>query len=387
MTPHTRMAHNIMIVAGEASGDQRGAEVVQALKQKDPTLSFFGIGGSDMRAAGVDTVIDIHELAVMGFFEVIKHLPHLINVMRRTKALLLHQKPDLLILVDYPGFNLRLAKFAKEHGVKVLFYISPQVWAWRQGRVKKIAQVVDHMAVIFPFEKKFYEQHAVPVTYVGHPLTEKIKLAPSQTQARSTLGLPANVPVITLCPGSRYAELNSLLPIMLASAPVILAKMPNAVFIIAQASTIHNAELKKIITENKMGKITVQKITTDSLLAMSAADVIITASGTATLEAGLLNKPMVIVYKVSKATAFILKRMIKIPYISLANIVAGSGVVTELLQEQATAENIAQEALKLLEDSQHYAQVVEKLTVINRQLGDAQAPEAVASIALKLITE
>ncbi len=371
---------SIMMVAGEASGDQRGAEVVLALLKKDQHLHFFGIGGHEMRAAGVDTQMDIHELAVMGFIEVIKHLPHLLAVMRRTKKLLLQKKPDILILVDYPGFNLRLAKFAKQQGIPVLFYISPQVWAWRQGRVKKIAQVVDHMAVIFPFEKKFYDAHQVPVTYVGHPLIEKIKTVPTQKEARQHLGITQSL-VITLCPGSRYAEFNTLFPIMLESAKLIATQYPQAHFIVAKASTIERHVIVAFITQINLSI----QITDNALQAMSAADVIVTASGTATLEAALLNKPMVIAYKVNKVTALIIKHLIKIPYISLANIVAGEGVVCELLQKNATPKKIANEVLRLLNDPVVYQHITQKLMTLKKIFGESLAAEKVAEIALRLL--
>lgn len=377
------MAKKIMICAGEASGDQRAAEVVLALKSKNKDFEFLGIGGDEMRAAGVNTLIDIHELAVMGFVEVIKHLPHLYRVMKRAKMILEQERPDVLVLVDYPGFNLRLAKAAKILGIKVLFYVSPQVWAWRQGRVKKIVKVVDHMAVIFPFEKKFYESYKMPVTYVGHSLVQKIKSVPSQREARKKLGLVDNDCVIALCPGSRYTEVESLLPAMLESALIILKEFPGTTFILPRASTIHREMLLKIIEDYSLEE-KVRVLDEDSLWAMSAADLVLVASGTATLEVALLRKPMVVIYKVNAFTAWLIRKMIRIPYISLCNIVAGEFVVKEFLQEAMTAENISAEVLRILSDETYRTNMILKLTRLSTALDDLNSAERVAHIVLDL---
>jgi lipid-A-disaccharide synthase len=371
----------IMIVAGEASGDQRGAEVAVELLKLDPTLSLFGIGGKEMRAASVDTVADVEQLAVMGFIEPLKHLPRILKIFKQMKNLLATEKPDLLILVDYPGFNLRLAKVAKSLGIKVLFYISPQVWAWRQNRVKKIAKVVDHMAVLFPFEEKFYQAHHVPVTYVGHPLTQKIKNAPSQTEARQQLTIADNQVVITLMPGSRHSEVEKLLPLMLQSAQQIAEQKANCQFVLALASTINRANIETQLNNFKLDVM----ISDNSIIAVTAADAVITASGTATLETALLNKPMVIVYKVNKLSAAIAKRVIKIPHISLCNIVAEKGVVKEFLQENATADNITNEILQIINNESYHHTMLNDLKAINTKLGDMQAAENVARLAESML--
>ncbi|MSP53105.1 MAG: lipid-A-disaccharide synthase [Gammaproteobacteria bacterium] len=372
----------IMIIAGEASGDQRGAEVATALLAREPNLKLYGIGGEHMRAAGVECLIDVSQLAVMGFVEVIVHLPRIMRIFKSTKNLLIERKPDLLILVDYPGFNLRLAKIAKKLGIKVLFYISPQVWAWRQHRVKKIAQVVDHMAVIFPFEKQFYQDHNVPVSYVGHPLTQKLKNKISQADARTKLDITSQQKMIALLPGSREGEINRILPELIKSTELISAKISNCIFYLAIASTIPTDTIRKCIAASN-SDIRIARDKTYDII--SAADVVLTASGTATLETALLNKPMVIVYKVSSLTAFIVRKMIKIPYVSLCNIVAGEQVVVELLQDDATAENIAQETLHILTDETYREQMKEKLSHIEDKLGDLEAADNVANIALSML--
>lgn len=371
----------IMIVAGEASGDQRAAEVASELLTLNPTLSLYGIGGAHLRTAGVKTLVDVQELAVMGFIEPLKHLPRILQIFKQMKKSLQQERPDLLILVDYPGFNLRLAKVAKDLGIKVLFYISPQVWAWRQNRVKRIAKVVDHMAVIFPFEEKFYQGHNVPVTYVGHPLTQKIKHAPTMEIARDNLQLDRLKKVICLMPGSRLSEVEKLLPIMLQTAEKIAHERDDVQFVLALASTIEATQINALL---ETVSINVQ-LSNDSLEAVSAADAVITASGTATLETALLNKPMVIVYKVSKLTAMIAKRLIKIPSISLCNIVAEKKVVRELLQEDASVENISQEIIHILKDEHYRQQIVNQLRTINSKLGDEEAAKNVANIALSML--
>jgi lipid-A-disaccharide synthase len=372
---------NIMIVAGEASGDQRGAEVAVALLARDPGLKLFGIGGEHMRAAGVETLVDVSELAVMGFAEVIIHLPCIMKIFKLAKKLLTDRKPDLLILVDYPGFNLRLAKVAKQIGIKVLFYISPQVWAWRQHRVKKIAQAIDHMAVIFPFEKQFYQDHAVPVTYVGHPLSQKLQNKISAETARAELNIEPQQKMIALLPGSREGEINRILPELIKATELISAQIPNCIFYLALASTINSDKINNAI---KHSKIKIERNKTYQII--SAADVVITASGTATLETALFNKPMVIVYKVSSLTALIVRKMIKIPYVSLCNIVAGEQVVVELLQNDATAKNISQETLKILNDDVYRNHMKAKLRSINAKLGNFDAADNVAQIALSMLT-
>lgn len=370
----------IMIVAGEASGDQRAAEVAKELLVLNPNTKLYGIGGKHMRAAGVQTLFDVQDLAVMGFIEPLKHLPRILKIFNVMKRQLKQDRPDLLILVDYPGFNLRLAKVAKQLGIKVLFYISPQVWAWRQNRVKRIAKVVDHMAVIFPFEEKFYQGHNVPVTYVGHPLTQTLQ-TPSKSIARQQLKIDENSKLVCLMPGSRLSEVERLLPTMLLSAQVIKEQVKEIQFVLALASTIPQDKITSLLTNYPLEL----KISLDSSMAVTAADAVITASGTATLETALLQRPMVIVYKVNKLTALIAKRLIKIPFISLCNIVAEKMVVKELLQDDANVENISQEVVKLLTNTHYCDTITAELATIKQKLGAEKAAYNVAKIALSML--
>lgn len=375
------MTQKIMIIAGEASGDQRGAELVTAVLERNKNIAFFGVGGDEMRRAGVHIVIDYHQLLVMGFVEVVRHLPRIFKIMARVKELLRTERPDLLILVDYPGFNLRIAAYAKKLGIKVLFYISPQVWAWRQGRVKKIVKMVDHMAVVFPFEKKCYEGYAMPVTYVGHPLVAKTKKALAQQEARAALRLP-NQLTIGLLPGSRYSTLERLLPILLESVERLASVFPTAQFVLAKAATISQDSLQAMLASST---IPLKIVDADALNVMSAADVIITVSGTATLEAALLNKPMVVIYHANPLSVWLARRLVKIPYVSLCNIVVGESVVTELLQENFTVDNLVCEVRKILEDRVYHETMISKLSLVNTILADVDTGERLSEIVFGLL--
>tara|TARA_R110000868_G_scaffold84822_6_gene238974 strand:+ start:50422 stop:51558 length:1137 start_codon:yes stop_codon:yes gene_type:complete len=372
----------IMLIAGEASGEEHGASLVKAISSKSSNIIFTGIGGREMRAAGVDTFADCAELAVMGFTDVIGHLPTIIKIFKATVEHIKQQKPDLLILIDYPGFNLRLAKKAKQLGVKVLFYISPQVWAWRQGRVKSIAKVVDHMAVIFPFEVDFYSKANIPVTYVGHPLTHSVKSNLTTEQAREKFGIATTNKVVGLLPGSRNREIQRLLPTILESARLIKLRVPNTQFIMPLASTI---DKETIQTYLKRYAVDVKIVEGDNYNVMQACDALITSSGTATLEAALMTTPMVIIYKVPFVTGLIMRHLIKIKHVGLANIVAGKNAVPELLQERAKPKYISQAIIKMLTDAQYQQQIVADLTEVKTNLGHEDGSENVAKIALNML--
>ncbi len=373
----------IMLVAGEASGEQHGAELVRALKKYPAEFYFYGVGGRQMREAGVDILVDCAELAVMGFGDVIKHLPQILRVFKQLKQTLINNRPDLLILIDYPGFNLRLAALAKKLGIKVLFYISPQVWAWRQGRVKKIAKVVDHMAVIFPFEVDFYQGHHVPVTYVGHPLTHVVKPTCSVETAKQKFALSSHAPVIGLLPGSRQREIQRLLPPMLQAAEKIKTQLPNAEFVLPLASTITQDDLTPFLAQTTLKIKLIENQTYD---AMNVCDALIVSSGTATLETALLLKPMVIVYKVPRLTASLLKHFIKIENIGLCNVVAGKRIVPEFLQNDVNAEKLSQAILEMLENGVHRDSIINELKIVRDKLGTLDGSENVAKLAYTMLS-
>lgn len=334
------MNANIMVVVGEASGDAHAARVVTALKQRAPALNISGIGGDKLRAAGMDVTIDFSELAVMGLVEVLKKYRHLKSVFNQMVELLKNQRPDLLILVDYPGFNLKLAKQAKKLGIPVVYYISPKVWAWRKGRVKTIQRVVDKMLVLFPFEVPIYEQAGVPVNCVGHPLVDAVKRTLTTQQAKEKLGLQQDNKVIGLFPGSRRSEVDILLPLMIQAAERIHQQYPESQIVVPLAPGLSRDTLGPVLAASPLP---IQLIDSDFYELTSACDAIVAASGTVTLEIALLGVPHFICYRVSPVTYKIMRRLVRIPYVGLCNIVTGKALITEVLQDDVTVERLEEE--------------------------------------------
>jgi lipid-A-disaccharide synthase len=373
---------HIVVVAGEASGDMHAARMVSALKKRYPDCIFSGMGSGQMRAAGVDIRVDSAALSVVGLIEVLAHLKEIRQAFKTIADHIAQSKPDLLILVDYVEFNLRLAKAAKQHGIKVLFYVSPQVWAWRQGRVKSIGRVVDAMAVLFPFEVDFYQQHGVPVRYVGNPLVDEVHVTATPTALRAEFGLNENMPVVGLFPGSRRSELSRHMPVMGKTVAWLHERLPNAQFIMALAPGVDAST--QVLPHLPKG-IQVRQISGRPYDVMHASTALMIASGTATLEAGLLAVPMAIFYKVSAFSHAIMKRFIRIPNIGLANIVAGRRVVQEFIQHKATPEFIGQELFKLLTDIDYQQQVRDQLAAVKTNLGHGGGSENVAQMAAELL--
>lgn len=356
------MSH-VLIVAGEASGDMHAAALVRKLKQRDPGLRVSGIGGSALREAGMEITVDAANLAVVGIIEVITHWRAISAALDAMRRVLREEKPDLLVLVDYAEFNLKLAQTAKECGVPVLFYISPQVWAWRQKRVEKIRDRVDMMAVVFPFEAEFYRKHDVPVRFVGHPLLHAIE--PQQPDTSSATDRPRTV---GLFPGSRKSEIRRLLPTILDAAAILREQEPELRFVLPVASTLREQDLTEAAGRTLPDWITLMDGTAREAIVQS--DVVITASGTATLEIALYGKPMVIVYRVAPLTYAIVSRLLKIDHIGLCNIVAGERVVSELLQKEANPRRIADEIRRYLDEPEYYAETQKKLHTIRALLGE-----------------
>ena len=371
------MRPKIMMVSGEASGDMHGAKLAESLYAQGNPIEIFGIGGGRMRSAGVRIEIDAHRLAVVGITEVLAKLPQILDGMRTAKRLVADEKPDILILIDFPDFNLHLAAFAKKHAIAVLYYISPQIWAWRQGRVKKIRRLVDHMAVILPFEETFYRQHGVPVTFVGHPLMDHHH-APHDQRERIT---GEKAVTIGLLPGSRDSEIKKLLPLMLSAAKLI-GQRENVRFLLSQAPSVSPSLMHRLTQEwGFAGEIV--NGTTDALLRQ--ATLVIVASGTTTLEAAICQTPMIIVYRVSPLSYRLGKALIKVPHIGLVNLIAGERLAPELIQHDASPEQIAQQALALLADPQKLNQMKDGLAEVTRRLGKPGASDAVAEIAWRLL--
>lgn len=371
-----------MIVAGEASGDLHGSNLVKAALQLDPELRFSGIAGPRMRAAGVEALVDSSEMAVVGLVEVLAHFDVIFHAYITLKKIIRTDPPDLLILIDYPDFNLRLAKLAKAAGVKVLYYISPQVWAWRVGRVKKIARVVDRMAVVFPFEVPFYEKERLPVTFVGHPLVDIVQPAMTREAAQQAFGLDAQRKTIGLFPGSRKSEIKRLLPVILNSAVLLHQRFPEAQFILPLASSLSHADLAPHLAGCGLDIKVVEGHGYD---VMQVCDAIITVSGTVTMEIALIGTPMVIIYRVAPLTYQIGIRLIKVDHVGICNIVAGERVVPELLQYDAEPVKIAAEIGRMLTDSTYAGAIKTKLAGIREKLGSGGCSAKVAGIALEML--
>ena len=372
----------VMIIAGEASGDQHAALLVNAVHRKQTGIEFFGIGGEKMRAAGVETLVDAADMAVVGLIEVLAHRKVIFGALNKMRSLLTKNKPDLLILVDYPEFNLRLAKAAKEVGIKVLFYISPQVWAWRQKRVYTIRERVDMMAVVFPFEADFYRQHHVPVRYVGHPLVDEVRASKSRPELLEEFSLQTVGPVVGIFPGSRKSEIKRLLPILLDAARLIHKQRPDVQFVMPLASTIDETFLN--LAHDPLHQY-IKVIPRRSYDVIEVCDAIMTVSGTVTLEIALMQKPMVIINKVAWLTYHIVRRMLKIKHLGLCNIVADQRLVPELIQQQAKPVLIADEVLHFLDDRVYQQKTIDSLRLVRERLGNVNATEQVAQLTLEML--
>ena len=370
---------SICVVAGEASGDQLAAGVVRALQQRDPSVAFFGMAGPVMRETGVEAIARSEELSVMGLIEVLKQLPRLLRLLKRMRTALRQRKPDLVILVDVPDFNLKLAKTATQLGIPVLYYVSPQVWAWRKKRVYKIARVVSHMAVLFPFELAVYQQAQVPVTHVGHPLARTLHRQHVPAVARAELGLEPARKTIGLFPGSRRSEVERLLPVLLQTAKQLLASEP-VQFVLSQAQSLDD----DLFAAATVSGLPLMRVRGQSASVAEACDAVIAASGTLTLELALLEAPMVIVYRAAPMTWAIFSRLVKIPYVSLVNILLEHGAVPELLQHRANPDEILKALQPLLTPAGAAAQQ-RALAQIRGLLGDGDASAKVAELAEQLM--
>ena len=372
---------HILISVGEASGDMHAANLIQEVKKIAPNTQFYGMGANLMHDAGFDIIVDASELSIVGGLEVITKFSKIREAFRIMQDALLHNKPDLLILVDYPGFNLRLAKFAKKAGVKVLYFISPKIWAWNQGRVEIIKKYVDMMAVIFPFEVDFYKKFGVPAIFVGNPLLKMVKPKLTCDAAKQAFHLDPSCKTIGLFPGSRKSEINYLLPIMLAAAKLLKNNNPNLQFLLPQANSITLNDLQPYLQSSP---IKVRIIKDQNYDVMQVCDAIIAASGTATLEIAIMAIPQVIIYKKSWLEYQIARHLIKIPYIGLCNILANKKIVQEFLQYDATPENITREIEKILNDANYRKEMVTNLAQTKKLL-ESDKQENIAELVLKIV--
>ncbi len=372
----------VLIIAGEASGDMHGANLVREAMRLDPSLSFSGVGSRRMREAGVRMLADASEISVVGGTEVLTHIRAIYRVYARLKAFLKTERPSLLILIDFPDFNILLGKAAKKLGIPVLYYISPQVWAWRKGRIKKIAALVRAMIVVLPFEVELYKKAGVDVRFVGHPLADVVKSGYTQEEARIQLGLDPRRRTVALLPGSRKKEITNLLPDMLGAAEILAAKFQDLQFVLPVAPTLDVEFVRGYVDKSVVPVRIVDGRTYDALRASDAAMV---TSGTATLETGLMEVPMVIVYRMSALSFAIGRLIIDVEHVGLVNIVAGKRVAPELLQNDATPENIAGEISRVLGDPVAYRRVKDDLVRMKTQLGEGGASARAASVVLEML--
>lgn len=356
----------ILIVAGESSGDLHAAGVVAELRRRAPELTIEGIGGDRMRQAGVRLHAHAGDLAVVGLVEVAARLPAIWRAYRSMIRCLRDRRPDLVILVDFPDFNLRLARRASRLGIPVVYFISPQVWAWRAGRIRSIAKYVRRLLVIFPFEEGFYRDRGVEALYVGHPLLDRLTSSPSMDEARRRLELEGAAPVLGLLPGSRAGELMRHLPILLRSARRLMTEQPDLRVVIAAADGLPLDLIGSFLTREAVLATVVQGRTYE---VMAASDLLLVASGTATIEAAIIGTPMVIVYRLAFLSWLLGRLLIRVPYIGMVNLVAGRRVAPELIQFHATPERIADEARRLLLSAEQRRQTRQELQQMRDRLG------------------
>jgi lipid-A-disaccharide synthase len=365
------------MVAGESSGDLHGAHLATALWKLDPTLEIMGVGGDRMRCAGVRILYGIEDLGVVGVIEVFSHLKIIAKVYWMLKRLLQNKEADLLILIDYPDFNLRLARVSKRFKIKTIYYISPQIWAWRRGRIKVIKRLVSHMMVILPFEKKIYEEAAVPCSFVGHPLLDEIPVDFDRKGFCTRHGIDPNQPILGILPGSRRSEIGAHMPVLLKTLPQIQKRVSNLQVIIARAPSLREEDFKNWKTAESQRIHWVSGETTEVL---KASDAVITASGTATLQAAICGAPMVIIYRVSPWTYFLGRMLVRVNFIGMVNVVAGKKIVPEFIQNEVTPDRIVEAICPILLDSNLRDKIRKELNSVRETLGTPGASVRAAEI-------
>jgi len=374
----------ILLVAGEVSGDLHGSHLVEALQRIEPEIQFFGVGGEGLERRGMKLLYPAHSLSVVGITEVFVKLRTVLKALRGLKGSLEREKPDLIILIDFPEFNLRLAKIAHRRGIPVLYYISPQIWAWRPQRIKLIARVVKKMIVLFPFEVPLYETAGVDVEWVGHPLLDIVKPTLPKEKAFREFGLDPKRRTIGLLPGSRIHEIERLLPPLLASVHLLQKEIPDLQFVIPLApgisKTILSSQMKNVSFPVKV----VEGFTYD---VMNLSELLITASGTATLEGAILGKPMIIIYKVSLPSYWVGRALIRVDHIGLVNLVAEKEIAPELIQKDVNPQRIADEAFRILRDPTLSRKMAEAMDEVRQKLGEPGAAQRAAQIVVSLLHE
>jgi lipid-A-disaccharide synthase len=379
-------AISLMIVAGEASGDKHGAKLVAALRALRPELDweFFGAGGDEMRAAGVETLVDAREVAIMGVLEVAAALPKFLRAFRRLREAARQRQPRAVVLIDWSGFNLRLVKRLKRDGQRVVYYISPQIWASRSYRIHIVKRNVEKMLVILPFEREYYARAGVEVEYVGHPLLDSVRVTASREEFCARHHLDPARPLIALLPGSRRPEIKSILPPLLTAARQLSQSRPTLQFAVALAPNL--AEDQRARIAEAAGTVPhLRLIENDTYNALAAAQLAVVASGTATLEAAIIGTPLMIVYRVSPLNWRLFRPMINVPFVGMPNLIAGREIAPELLQEQLTGERLAAQIAELLDDAARLERMRAELAEVRARLGQAQASERAALQILGLL--
>ena len=374
----------IAIVAGEASGDLLGSHLMRALKAQRKDLTFIGIAGPKMMAEGAKSLFPIENLSVRGYVEVITHLYGLLKLRKNLLKQLLAEKPDIFIGVDAPDFNFWLERKLKKHGIPTIHYVSPSIWAWRRGRMSKIKRAVTHMLALFPFEPALYEKAGVPVTFIGHPLADEIPLRPNKNAVREILKIEKNKQVIAMLPGSRQSEVRQHAELFVNTAKIISQENTNTQFLVPLITRETRAIFEQALYKDMSQEIELNILFGHAHDAMEAADVVLVASGTATLEAALLKRPMVITYRMPTLSWWILKRMNYLPYVGLPNILAGKFIVPELLQKEATPQKLADAVSALLTDRNHTQIIKDEFTSIHQTLKQNSAKKA-ASVILSYL--
>jgi len=372
----------IVLVAGEASGDLHGAALVEALRPRAPQLTFSGMGGLRMRRAGVHILADAGETAVVGVSELWEKRRALRAALRTLRGHLAEVRPALLICIDFPDFNLLLARTARRLGIPVCYFISPQVWAWRRGRVRTIRRLVRKMLVLFPFEESLYRAAGVDVTFVGHPLLDALATVPPRERCRERLGVADGVKILGLLPGSRAAEIRRHLPLLLDAAARIRAEKPDVTVVLGLSDTADRSAVDAVVAQAQVPVQVVQGRTPE---VMRAADFLLAVSGTVTLEAAVLGTPMLITYRVGRLSYWVGRMLIRVPFIGLPNLVAGKAIVPELLQQDATAGRLAATALEILQSPDRHARMRAALAEVRRRLGEPGAVERAAREVLTLL--
>lgn len=372
----------IAIIAGEVSGDILGAGLMRSLRVRYPNARFVGIGGDEMITEGFHSLVPMERLSVMGLVEVLGRIRELFRIRSRLLTYFFTTPPDVVIGIDSPDFTLTIERRCREAGIPSVHYVSPSVWAWRQKRIFKIAKSVDLMLTLLPFEASFYEEHQVPVAFVGHPLADRIPLRPETGKAREELGLDENVPLLAILPGSRAGEVERLGTLFLEAARWIQTRRPDIQLVIPCVNREREQQVRNLIEALDV-KLGVTIVRGRSREVMAASDVVLLASGTATLEAMLLKKPMVVGYRLSRASYALLSRLVKVPYVSLPNLLAKQPLVPELLQDDATPESLGSAVLERLENQQERDRLAEAFTELHHTLkqdADEKAAEAVSGL-------